>query len=230
MVALHDRLEEAISVVCRSLRFWQPRPVWRHCSDELLYRELVACLLGSRVPFLMAAAAATRLQREGLLIAPGGRAQLPQWERVIVSTLSTTLGRGYPHAYRFPHLAGRRLTRLAARLPGPADLRRLLRSVSSSHALRMLFVGLRCGMGPKQTSLFLRNVGWSWDVAILDVHVLSYMRLSNLASENSVPTLTAYERLEDRLRAYALGRGEPLGRLDFAVWLVMRAAKKEKGR
>jgi N-glycosylase/DNA lyase len=94
----------------------------------------------------------------------------------------------------------------------------------------MLFVGLRCGMGPKQTSLFLRNVGWSWDVAILDVHVLSYMRLSRLASENSVATLTAYERLEDRLRAYALGRGEPLGRLDFAVWVVMRAASKEKVR
>jgi N-glycosylase/DNA lyase len=82
------------------------------------------------------------------------------------------------------------------------------------------------GIGPKQASLFLRNVGYAENLAILDVHVLRFMRYIGLlrAPEISVTTLRRYEVAEERLLAYSLGLGWPMATLDVAIWVVMRAA------
>ncbi len=103
-----------------------------------------------------------------------------------------------------------------------------MEGATTARQLRAAFAEARCGLGPKQTSLFLRNVTWSVDIAVLDVHVLAYMRLAGLAIEGDVPTsLRTYEMLETRLRSYAVGRGVSLGLLDWAIWIAMRAARQE---
>jgi len=84
------------------------------------------------------------------------------------------------------------------------------------------------GVGPKQASMFLRNTGKSYDLAILDTHVLRFMDMQNLLSINqrNISTVTAYERTERVFVDYADRLGYPVGYLDWAIWATMRAAKE----
>jgi len=75
--------------------------------------------------------------------------------------------------------------------------------------------------------MFLRNIGRSYDLAIIDRHVLRYMQATGLISDQVPPsTLLQYEALEKRLTDQARIAGYPVGLLDWAIWIVMRAAKQ----
>jgi N-glycosylase/DNA lyase len=86
------------------------------------------------------------------------------------------------------------------------------------------------GLGPKQASLFLRNIGYAAHVAVLDVHVLTYMSLVGLTEVpmKSVSTVRKYEALEDAFIKHAYSFGHAPDRFDLAVWVVLRIAKEEK--
>lgn len=182
--------------------------------------------MGSQVPYEMATAAVRRLDSEDLLSPEAALSR--SWERAAAASLATPLCNAYPRAFRFPNEGARRV-RALLRWAHVHAVSRLLRVAASATEIRRTFMSVGCGLGPKQTSLFLRNVGWSSDIAVLDVHLLAYMRMRGLAAEGeSVSDLRRYEMLESRLRSYAVGRGEPLGRLDLAIWIVMRTARAER--
>jgi len=84
------------------------------------------------------------------------------------------------------------------------------------------------GVGPKQASMFLRNVAVSYDLAIVDRHVCRYMHLIGLVEGDlRVATIREYEESEAKLRVYATtAMSCPLGVLDWAIWIVMRAASR----
>lgn len=74
------------------------------------------------------------------------------------------------------------------------------------------------GIGPKEASHFLRNVGYN-DVAILDRHILSLMREHSLIGQ--VPrtlSMKKYLAIEDRLKELAERVGISLGELDLYLW------------
>jgi N-glycosylase/DNA lyase len=85
------------------------------------------------------------------------------------------------------------------------------------------------GLGPKQASLFLRNIGYNSDIAVLDVHVLTYMRWTGLTdtSAKSVSTVGKYEKLENAFIEHSYSLGYTPDRFDLAVWVVMKVAKQE---
>jgi N-glycosylase/DNA lyase len=76
--------------------------------------------------------------------------------------------------------------------------------------------------------MFLRNVGASFDLAILDVHVLRFLHLMEVLSEQpvKVSVLAGYERVEAVVRHYAESMGRAVGYLDWAIWITMRAARE----
>lgn len=76
------------------------------------------------------------------------------------------------------------------------------------------------GIGWKESSHFLRNVGFN-DVAILDRHVLAVLREHRLIDE--VPRLLTrgrYLEIEKKLREFARGLNIPLGELDLYLWYM----------
>ena len=85
------------------------------------------------------------------------------------------------------------------------------------------------GLGPKQASLFLRNIGYAKHVAVLDVHVLTYMSWVGLtdAPLKSVPTIHKYEMLEDLFIEHACSFGCTPDQFDLAVWVVVKVAKEQ---
>jgi len=76
--------------------------------------------------------------------------------------------------------------------------------------------------------MFLRNIGASYDLAILDTHVLHFMSIQGdpRVDVGQVRTLSAYERTEQVLVRYADTIGFPVGYLDWAIWATMKAARE----
>ena len=85
------------------------------------------------------------------------------------------------------------------------------------------------GLGPKQASLFLRNIGYATHVAVLDVHVLTYMCWVGLTEEivKSISTVRKYEKLEDSFIEHSYSFGYTPDHFDLAVWVVVKVAKEE---
>ena len=75
------------------------------------------------------------------------------------------------------------------------------------------------GIGYKEASHFLRNIGLGEDLAILDVHILR-----NLQELGVIPQIPAsltkkrYIEIEEKLRSFSKDSGIPVGHLDILFW------------
>jgi len=75
------------------------------------------------------------------------------------------------------------------------------------------------GMGYKEASHFLRNIGLGENLAILDRHILK--NLISLGVIDSIPkTLTRkkYLKIEKKMREFAKDIGIPMAHLDLVLW------------
>jgi N-glycosylase/DNA lyase len=75
------------------------------------------------------------------------------------------------------------------------------------------------GLGPKEASHFLRNIGLGETLAILDRHILH--NLEGLGVIETLPsslTRPHYLAIEEKLRAYCARVGIPLGQMDLLLW------------
>lgn len=82
-------INHAIQEVCFALeeRSHLP-PSWTNMPEDALWRELVACILGSRVRFEAAYAAVERMERRRLFCEHGRSSRLPQYEQDVMGALS----------------------------------------------------------------------------------------------------------------------------------------------
>jgi N-glycosylase/DNA lyase len=83
------------------------------------------------------------------------------------------------------------------------------------------------GLGLKEASHFLRNVGYGSRLAILDIHVLTLMAQLSLlppgliGTDGSVKrpgTVFQYREVESRLEEWSRSAGVPMDALDLALW------------
>jgi N-glycosylase/DNA lyase len=197
-------------------------------SEYQLRRELIACMLGSQVRFEMAVASLNNLESLGLL-----RDEL--WIGEPVADFQDLVMRALmgecrdapgQRAHRFYALRASQIASLQRSLWFYPLVPRVFAPLSSCELRRQLIRDID-GIGPKQASMFLRNVGVCNDLAILDVHVVHFMIRCGLAWRgSSVSSLSRYEAAEEILKAYADRIGYSLGCVDVAIWVTMRAAKE----
>lgn len=226
-IVLDEPLHRTVAILCEIL---QSDISLRHpvVSEEKLRFELVACLLSSQVRASTADAAMGRLYEVGLLSNARWRKRDKEFEADVAICLAN---RGSEQqkggAYRFPNLRARQITQMRTLLQSKSLALRLATCVHAME-LRAELVREFPGIGPKQASMFLRNVGRSYDLAILDVHVLEFLYRLGLADpENtSVSKLVQYEQAEAHMKRYAVKCGHPVGYLDWAIWITMQAAKE----
>lgn len=217
-----ERLRHAVSILCPEIerrvaandRVWNERELWR---------ELACCVLSSQVPYDLAQAAAQRIDGEGLLL--GREAPASRIEAVLSEPVSVG---GRMRRYRFPRS---RAVQLAAThravMKRTGGLQLLLRNGDGAESTRSWLVANAPGVGPKQASMFLRNVGYSYELAVLDRHVLNYMRALGLHGTGALPVgLTRYHRCEANLVDHARELGYRVGLIDWAIWIVARAARR----
>ena len=216
-------IEGAVRDVCVALSETERASTpWSDQSEDSLWRELVACILGSRVTFEAAYSAVKRMHEMLLLSGSRRTACFDQYEQDARAALSG----GYP----FYRMRAKQIRRAAEHLYGTrGSIRGVLNTARDGRSARRLLAAEVSGLGPKQASLFLRNIGYAKHVAILDVHVLTYMNWVGLtdAPIKSVSTVRKYETLEDAFIEHACSFGSAPDRFDLAVWVVVKAAKEK---
>lgn len=222
-----EALSRAVAAVCPDIR---SRIETGSVSDERhLWWELSCCILSSQVPYSLAMAAADAIDEQGYLYKDDH--DVPGLANRLFDLLSTPLEmEGKKRNYRFPkaragHLAA---TRAAVSQAG-GSLKSLISGLDANNA-RIWLVAHAPGVGPKQASMFLRNCGVTYDLAILDRHVLNYMSAQGIYSggQSSISGLNQYGRHEKTLRDHAREMDCPVGLLDWAIWIVMRVANRKQ--
>ncbi len=198
---------------------------WHQMSEGRLWKELCLCILSSRTRFELALAAVSSLERAGLL-----RRLREHPGEVPYSVLEEALG---PHPQRqgastrsipFWRTRAHQLVDASNRLyaAGHRGLKTRLHETGDAGDLRMQLMADVPGLGMKQASHFLQNVGFSDEFAVIDVHILSFLREELMAVESEAEDLdeSLYLELEQRIQRLAAANGLAVGLLDRIVWAM----------
>lgn len=212
-----------------------PEENWDKFSENELFYELIACILGSRVRYETAKECAKRLKDEGLL----NRDYLLRNPVLAESTIFKELKRSiYPPftngttgvSYPYSRSKAKFIVQTSYEIyyNQATTLKALLKNCIDEFEARDLLVEICMGIGPKQASLFLRNIYYTENLAILDSHVIQYMKMQGLHQgiTKSI-TRNQYIIYEKKLSAYADSLNKSLAKLDVAIWVVMRVVQRE---
>jgi len=228
-------LEKAIRAMCVEVgATCSPCLEWRQLTEEELLYEASVCIFGSQVVFEAAVATADRLRTCGLFRLLHTSINTAEYQADVRAALADPLtieldGMTRSVMPRFRNRFASLLASTVGEIHGRgSSLRDILVSATSARHARETLIGRVWGFGPKQASLFLRRVGYSADMAILDRHVLEYLSLAwgLSAKPSALSRLLAYEEIEGEFRRIASDFGHSVGCLDLATWVTMRVAKR----
>lgn len=198
-------------------------------TERELWREMTCCLLSSQVSYEMALKATERLEETGYFESVQSRMADHELLSIVLKTLLSPMKiEGRLVRYRFPNLRAKQIveTRRSLKLL-PTTLGALIYSGHTAYSKRGILMDSVKGFGPKQASMFLRNVGATQQLAILDRHTIMFMEWRGLLQEGTTGTLTArkYEKYEHVFQTYAKKLGYSTGCVDWAVWIFVKAVK-----
>lgn len=223
-------LSAAVATICPDIQTKisvQPKAIH---DERALWREMSCCILSSQVPYELALAASAAVESSALLTTAGDSSIDAMTESLEKVLSMPVLVNGRLRTYRFHRVKARQLATVwdEIRTQG-GSIGELLSRFSNASDARRWFTLNALGLGPKQSSMFLRNIGLSYDLAILDRHVLAYMeKLDLIRGPARINQLSGYLELEDALRIHASKVGYPVGLMDWAIWIVMRVARQQK--
>src|SRR5439155_22385396 len=151
---------------------------WESLSERDLWKELCLCILSGSTLYETAISAARYLDAHDLLTA-----LMIRQDGVILAKLIRALDSkifepprldGSLRKCRFPALRASQIREAAHLLYSTSDsdgLRGLLGGLNSEEEARDYLRAILPGMAMKETSHFLRNIGYAHNLAIVDVHV-----------------------------------------------------------
>ncbi|HUT66791.1 MAG TPA: N-glycosylase/DNA lyase [Spirochaetota bacterium] len=193
--SIKNRIEERLS---------EFKGVWEGGSEEKLFCELVFCLLTPGARARNAWSCLETIRTNGLLM-HGDTARISHCLNLV----------------RFKNNKARNVVeaRRLFRGIGKVSMRAALNGAGDDYGKREWLVSSVRGMGYKEASHFLRNVGFYNELAILDRHVLK--NLSRVELIPSVPqslTKKRYLETEKNFRELAVRLRIPMSHLDFVFW------------
>ena len=173
-------------------------------DDHDVFAELCFCLLTPQSSAKTCWAAVTRLKEKSLLLkgAPG------ELEPLL-------------NDVRFNESKAKYIVQAREQFSKNGDLqvKPHLRSFVNNYELREWLVENVNGLGYKEASHFLRNVGLGEEFAILDRHILRNLKDFGVLPE--IPTSLKRKRyleIEEKVRRFSREIGIPMGELDLLLW------------
>jgi N-glycosylase/DNA lyase len=131
--------------------------------------------------------------------------------------------------YRFPNVRARNIVDSALFINSRGlKLRHQLGFFHSETEARDFFVSNCPGVGMKEASHFLRDIGYADSLAIVDSHVVSFLREIGAVQVKCTFPLTQrlYRDFEKILQGISVDTGMNLAVLDMAIWKYMRESKE----
>lgn len=172
--------------------------VWREGNNKQIFAELIFCILTPQSRARICWQTVEQLLKKGLL--QKGR------QNQIARELSRV---------RFKNKKAKYLCEARKMLINKAKLEKF----SDNYELRNWLVNDIKGIGYKEASHFLRNIGLGKDLAILDRHILKNLKLFKVINDipNSL-TRKRYYKIEEKMRKHAKKINIPMDALDLVLW------------
>jgi len=180
--------------------------VWDNADDKKLFVELAFCIFTPQSSARSCWKAVQLLLDKNLMF--NGTAEQISMEINIV---------------RFRNNKARYLVEAREKLTGKnrISLKETINSFSDVKARREWIVQNIKGIGYKESSHFLRNIGLGQDIAILDRHILKNM--VHFGIIDRIPGTISpkkYIELEELLREFSIKVEIPMEHLDFVLWYM----------
>lgn len=232
IIAVDNTIRELCSEIHASSECVQD---WQINTEEDLLHEACVCIFSSQMIFEVAEAGAQMLRDQGLLVSSINPAKIASYEKRLIVALSEPLsimqnGKVRKVRIRFKNrLASLLASTLKSMNVQGQSFKKILLSSQTAHEARVRLIENVWGFGPKQASLFLRRIGYCSDLAVLDTHIVDYLRVAkgiNL-KPSTLSRLSGYEVIETEFRSVAKGFGYSVGCVDLAMWVTIRVAKRE---
>ncbi len=187
-----------------SLRLGEFRQRGLQAGDDELFSELAFCLLTPQSRAKFCWEAIMNLKEQNILL----KGSADQVKRRL-------------HCVRFHNKKASYL--VAARniflRNGAIAVKQLLEQHDDSYACREWLVKNVKGLGYKEASHFLRNIGRGETMAILDRHILKNLHLLGVIAK--IPeslSKAAYRQIETKMEKFALSINIPFAHLDLLLW------------
>ncbi len=175
--------------------------IWKEASEEELFRELVFCLLTPQSKARTCWRAVERLERKCMIREAGPE----EITRELVGV-------------RFNLRKGEYICLARSRFSS-CSLRDTLAGFSDAFAAREWLVANIKGLGYKEASHFLRNIGLGGDLAILDRHILKNLALLGVIEEvPASPSKKMYLEIEKKMIDFSREAKMPMSHLDLLLW------------
>ncbi len=181
--------------------------VWFTGNDMDIYVELAFCVLTPQSKARNAWGAISKLRDEFLLFEGS--------EEEIVN---------YLNVVRFKNNKAKNLVLLRNTMSdseGMIAAKQIVDSLGEVHEKREWLVENIRGIGYKEASHFLRNVGFGDEIAILDRHILkNLVKLGVIEEVPKTITRKKYLDIEDKMLKYSEKVGIPMDHLDLLLWYL----------
>ena len=205
----------------------QSRNNWKMLSEDKIWEELCFCILSANVSFELAKSTIAVLSEKGLLdhdwLNEDGKSSLILFHEMDKSLFLPLKKNGGFRKYRYPKKRSIQIANAARAIYASNTLKQILSELDSDVEARKFFVKQISGIGIKEASHFLRNIGYSNSLAIIDVHVLAFLKEFLLVDiENQSLTLQQYVKIEKILKNFVEHHNLDLGLFDLAVWYYMK--------
>ena len=196
LIALVENLKNSPIKKVIDSRMKQFKELGEKNSNET-FKELCFCFLTANY----SAEGGIRIQKEigsGFLILE---------EKILAGKLEE-LGHRYPNARASYIINSRNLK---------DNIKEILQSKENEKQMREWIVKNIKGIGMKEASHFLRNIGYK-NVAIIDFHIVDLLVKHRIIERPKTITPKRYLEIEETLKKLAEKTGLTLGELDFYLW------------
>jgi N-glycosylase/DNA lyase len=188
--------------ICRRLEEF--KGIWENGTDEEIFAELIYCIITPMARGKMCCAAVDAMVRTGVLFT-GTREQI---KGQLIGARFITKKSAYIVEARQKFLHN-----------DSVPLRSIIRTIGNDQETRQWLIERIKGIGYKEASHFLRNVGFTQDLAILDRHILR--NLYSFGAMAEIPDSLSkrrYLEIEKRMREFSGSIRIPMGHLDLLLW------------
>jgi N-glycosylase/DNA lyase len=204
-----DQLKKILSIYNNikpdiKLRLAEFEQIWEHGSDLDLFCELAFCLFTPQSKAKSCSEAVEKLLDKKLIL-DGTENQLSEELNIV----------------RFKYTKAKNLieARKLFFIDGEISIKEKLKQFQEPFEIRNWLVGNVKGLGYKEASHFLRNIGMGGNLAILDRHILK--NLERLGVIDELPkSLTGkrYIEIEKNMSRFSKQIAIPLDHLDLVLW------------
>jgi len=186
------------------LRLHEFEKIWKTGTREEIFAELVFCILTPQSRGISCWAAVENMMKKGVLFA-GDASQ-------IVKELNKV---------RFLYKKSEYIIEARKKFldDSKVSIKSIINRINDGHGAREWLVQNVKGIGYKEASHFLRNIGFQQNLAILDRHIVKNLKFIGVLKE--IPGSISRRRyldIEKRMMEFSEAVQIPMGHLDLVMW------------